>query len=340
MDKVRYQYIDIARGLGIILVMISHAHSVSEYLINWYIPLFFILSGITYKEGRSYKENVAKKAKRLLVPYFVCSFVLLGVYMVLGKSLEEIKVALFGIFYSRNCLYDMSTHTENVQLFTITNGPMWYLTAFFVASLVYYFLIDFAMKSKRNMWLVVIGLTTVTMALAELPVLLPWSLDLACVGALFMIVGTVLGRNQFFEQQKKWWYVIGVFLIYILLSALNPGINMSVREYGVYERWSVPFFILIGISGSILCIWIAQLLERIALGAIIEYIGKNTIILLAFHILGFEVIKMVVGRFVNLSSMNGISEICYVALQVVLSTSGCLILAKIIEIVKEKRIQK
>lgn len=72
----RYKYLDVARGIGLMLVVISHSCGLNSYLINFYIPLFFVLSGYTYKSGRSYGENVIKKAKRLLVPYFGYSAVL------------------------------------------------------------------------------------------------------------------------------------------------------------------------------------------------------------------------------------------------------------------------
>ncbi|MFR4351215.1 MAG: acyltransferase family protein [Roseburia sp.] len=332
--KVRYRYLDIARGLGIMLVIISHAHGLSSYLINYYIPIFFLISGFTYREGRSYGENVARKAKRLLIPYFAYSFVLLAVYMALGRSLAETKSAAFGILYSRFCLYDMSTHTDNVFLFTIANGAMWYLTAFFMASLVYHLVIDFALKCKRNLVIVFVVLTGITMALAELPVLLPWSADIACVGALFMIVGTLLGRAGFYEKKQKSWLVLTVFAAYLILSAINPGINMSVREYGVYQRWSAPFFILIGISGSMLCIWAAKFIENTVVGNVVEYIGKNTIILMAFHIFGLEVFEMIAGKFIDVQALTGVAYVFYVIARVGASVVGCLLLGKGMDEVK------
>ena len=65
-----WKYLDVARGIGLLLVIISHSCGLSPYLINYYIPLFFVVSGYLYKPGRSYGENMAHKAKRLLVPYF------------------------------------------------------------------------------------------------------------------------------------------------------------------------------------------------------------------------------------------------------------------------------
>ena len=60
--------LDVARGIGLLLVIISHSCGLSPYLNNDYIPLFFVVSGCLYKPGRSYGENVVHKAKRLLVP--------------------------------------------------------------------------------------------------------------------------------------------------------------------------------------------------------------------------------------------------------------------------------
>lgn len=54
-----WKYLDVARGIGLLLVIISHSCGLSPYLINYYIPLFFVVSGYLYKPGRSYGENMA-----------------------------------------------------------------------------------------------------------------------------------------------------------------------------------------------------------------------------------------------------------------------------------------
>ena len=87
----RYQYLDVARGFGLLLVIISHSCGLSRFLINYYIPLFFVVSGYIYKEGRSYKENIEHKAKRLLIPYFGYSAVLLAVYVLWEEHLRRQK---------------------------------------------------------------------------------------------------------------------------------------------------------------------------------------------------------------------------------------------------------
>lgn len=333
----RLRYLDIARGLGLLLVIISHSCGLSSYLINYYIPLFFVLSGYTYKEGRGYGENISRKAKRLLIPYFGYSAVLLAFYAVTGRTLEETKASAFGILYSRYCLYDTSMFTENTYLFTVANGALWYLTAFFAASLVYHLVIDKCLASRKFLIGCMAVLIGITMVLNQLPILLPWSIDIACVAALFMIVGTLLGRCEFFEKEWNIPLIIGTAIVYIVLSTINPGINMSTREYGVYQTLSIPMFIVIGISGSMLCIWAGKLVQNNIIGKLLEHIGRNTVVLLAFHLLGFEIftkIYMKLTGVYDIATLEPIPYAVYHAVRIITSVCGCLVLAEIIGRVK------
>ena len=290
----RYQYLDVARGFGLLLVIISHSCGLSRFLINYYIPLFFVVSGYIYKEGRSYKENIEHKAKRLLIPYFGYSAVLLAVYVLMGRTLAETKASAFGILYSRYCLYDTTVVKDNVYLFTVAN--------------------------------------------ADIPVLLPWSIDLACVGTIFMIAGTLLGRAQFFEKKWNIPLIAAVFVIYILTSCLDPGINMSIREYGIYGAFSVPFFIIVGLTGSLLCIWFGKLIENTAPGRFIAYVGKNTIFLLAFHIFALEVVERIASKFIAIPVPGGavVPFVLYHALRITAAVLGCLAFSEILNRLKKR----
>lgn len=115
----------------------------------------------------------------------------------------EMKQSLFGIFYSRFCLYKNATHTENVYLLDIANGAMWYLTAFFVTCLLFYLIADKCLASAKTMAVTSVVLVAVTMALNELPILLPWSMDIVPVAALLMLVGAWMRRYEFFERKES-----------------------------------------------------------------------------------------------------------------------------------------
>lgn len=68
----RIAWIDLARGMGIIFVMLGHCYldgRFTFYFYSFHMALFFFLSGVTFSSGGSYLLFIKKKAKTLLVPY-------------------------------------------------------------------------------------------------------------------------------------------------------------------------------------------------------------------------------------------------------------------------------
>lgn len=334
----RYKYLDAARGIGMMLVVIGHSAGLNKYLSYFFVQLFFVLSGCVYRPGRNYAENVKRKVKRLLIPYFSCNVVLLMFYALTGRSWEETKFSAVGILYSRACLYnvDMTPDADNIFFFNIANGGTWYLTAFFVTALVFHLVIDRCMEDRKFLVGCIAVLTTLAMALAELPVLLPWSIDIAFAVAVFVILGAFLTKEGFFEKDWNVGLIVGTVICYVVLTEINPGLNTSVREYGIYGRWSVPFYIALGFTGSVLCIWTAKLVQDTFVGKFLVYIGNNTIILLSFHILILELFEIIAGRLFDLETLNGVVYVLYQVIRISVSVCGCLVLGKIIDMAKEK----
>ena len=77
MKEKRLDYLDMAKGIGIILVVIGHSGMASDGVITWlasfHMPLFFIISGMLLyhkrEETRLLRSSVKRKARSLLVPY-------------------------------------------------------------------------------------------------------------------------------------------------------------------------------------------------------------------------------------------------------------------------------
>ena len=133
MNKSRYEFIDIAKGIGIILVMMGHffiyRSTVTQVIYSFHMPMFFFLSGIfiSAPNADSLKDKafwlyIWKKTKRLLAMY--CLF--LGI-AVISTAVFEHKIypvkrvikALFGY-----------------RLQTFHMGPIWFLMALYLASII------------------------------------------------------------------------------------------------------------------------------------------------------------------------------------------------------------
>ena len=83
----------------------------------------------------------------------------------------------------------------------------------------------------------------------------------------------VRAKLQYRKMEEKVDFLYSSFVF--VLAKVNPGINISVRSYGNYGAWSVLLFILVGICGSILCMWAGAMIESMWLGKILAYIGEK-----------------------------------------------------------------
>lgn len=81
-DKNRIKWIDYAKAITIIMVIVGHA--IGEYSLKYkeieviiysiHIPLFFILSGYTFKVKLSTRDWIIKRIKSLMYPYLLFCF--------------------------------------------------------------------------------------------------------------------------------------------------------------------------------------------------------------------------------------------------------------------------
>lgn len=66
----RIEYIDMAKGIGIMLVLLSHSISMNNFIAwanSFFMPLFFMCSGWCYRGPNS----IQKRVKKILIPYYV-----------------------------------------------------------------------------------------------------------------------------------------------------------------------------------------------------------------------------------------------------------------------------
>ena len=76
--KERDTLIDMAKGIGIILVVFGHIHEgqLSQFIYLFHMPLFFILAGCSMTYSRSANQVKWKSlARSLAVPYLVYSII-------------------------------------------------------------------------------------------------------------------------------------------------------------------------------------------------------------------------------------------------------------------------
>ena len=309
----RLVYLDIAKGVGLFFVMMAHScgfpFRLDNILTAYYMPMFFLISGYTYKAGRSYIQNVSRRWTHLMKPYFIYSFLLIpfGILLRTICNWRELLQSILGIFYSRFYVVADTTAVDRIPLMQIGNSPMWFITALMCSSLLFYLIAERCL-TKRSWFIGSIAvLLLISCVLRRLPVLLPWSLDTACFGTIFMLTGAKLRQHQFFERKDLFVFVTiaCAVVVYGYLVKINTGINLSLREYGNLGDWSVLLYAVIGLTGSVICIMICQGLQYIPiLGAGLAMMGQHTYILLAMHVTLFQFVNIGSSMFLNVTKEN------------------------------------
>ena len=297
MGNKRLTYIDIAKGIGITLVVCSHtaAYELMAWSVGFFVPIFYFCSGYTtssHSIGHSIKYNMIMRAKKLLIPYLFFNLLLFLYFRRWSFN------GLLGIIYSRYCIYPMGS-TTNYDLFIWGNYPMWFITSLFISYFFYYFILYH--YKYRN--IIIFMYLCLTLLLSKTPILLPWSIDTAFLTSLIMLTGLYAKRNNIIEMEK--WEIVICVLAYILLLEVAGEINISVRQYGI----SFVLYYIIATLGCITLLWCSQKLETTIIGVFFAFLGRHSLTIFCMEILFIREVSIAYCAIMNtceLDTINGL----------------------------------
>jgi len=290
----RNRTLDVAKGIGIILVVLGHNWIIfHEYpeamrvIFSFHLPLFFFISGIFFKDVPNFKPLLQIKFDGLLKPYFV-------VLLSLGLAKSLLQGGSFWQLFA-GTLYAAGS--------TIAWLPMWFLPHLFAINLFVWFLLK-GMGQRRQDWRINSGIIFIMLVLGTvifdhfsnrppsffhatepqtfkpegLPSL-PFSLDVLLVTSAFFFTGYCIS-----DRVKNYRFNLALTLIAaILFTALHVFFNVSMdinqRIYG--NLWISTVQAATGIYLTL------ALSERISHFEKIEkmfaFIGQGSLFILIFH---------------------------------------------------------
>jgi len=304
---MRLRYLDLAKGFGILLVVLGHATFVNERILTWvfsfHMPLFFIISGmlITHSQTASQPMHTVlkKRLKSILIPYLVFS---------ICYTLLDIA----GVYFKQISLSDLKINLVCTCSFA-GSGPLWFLTTLFFSEIIFIFLIQ-RLGDKKAI-LISLLLTASGFCIWHLfkPVYLSGCDDLntffflcfpfeiircmICLGFLsfpYAIYKSLMGDALFFKrplsslriiellnQKKPILFMIGLVFITIsfIFSGFNSNIDIHNLDYG-----NVFLFMLNAYTGSAGLILICKSLPEIKIFAPVLFWGKNSLTIMATHL--------------------------------------------------------
>lgn len=270
-NNKRVEWIDVAKAVAIILVGVGH-YSCPQWLLVWiyafHMPLFFILSGYTFKtEKYNFVQFVIRKIKTLILPW--CIAVIF--YVLFQNVCIYMKISGIEIPFS-HMIPRIIIHTRK-ELF---DPVYWFIPCLFVSEIVLYVLIK-NIKCKNNT--IIIGGVSLAMAWVYktfIGTILPWEIDLIPITMFYLCVG-----RQGTKIMKKI-SSIGNIKILLGIAALSIGtvfcwlnwrlsgekLTIVSGTYGIF---------LLAILASVLCSLGIIIMCQFIRCNLLKYIGQNSL---------------------------------------------------------------
>lgn len=199
MNKVRFDYIDIAKGLGILAVVWGHIMLVGwshKIIYAFHMPFFFFVSGMLFKREKytSFVDFLKKRSKRLLVPYFIYA---IGSY-VLWAGLKFVSHEPLSVILKPLPQLVLAQGSGQFMCF---NSALWFIPCLLVVEMLYFF------KTSRDglNFLLALACTAVSFGLGGIYgnkywFLLPFNFDAVLIALPFYCLGNIIPR--YFSPEK------------------------------------------------------------------------------------------------------------------------------------------
>ncbi|PWG65915.1 acyltransferase family protein [Bifidobacterium callitrichidarum] len=294
MTQTRIRFFDIARGIAILCVILSHSvlmagtvtplhtlsHTIYAACFSFHMPLFFILSGYFMHPERKFRWG--KELRELVGTYAVTACIVLAGIAIAAKGLrvsvrESLKIWGSAAVYAAG---DISQHALWPQSARI--GAIWFLLSLFWAHLLMHV---FAKLPCTPVWVVVsfvIGYASARW------IWLPWDIQSGMCTLAFVYVGYLMKQYDVLAWLKKYpavWVLMAV--VWLADIVLFSGFSLALNDYG-----KTPVLAALGgVAGTVCIIGISVLVDRVQrIGGILAWIGQTSLALLCAHLIEDDVL--------------------------------------------------
>lgn len=279
-NKEYFNWIDILKGLGIILVILGHlrvSHDLLNYIYLFHMPLFFFISGylMDVEKYNSINQLVKKKTKSLLVPYITFSIISIICYSVFG----EIDIDLSGTVLA---------FLEGKRNEIFYNVPLWFLLGLFVIEIMYFVFKKIIRNNIALLFLVILlnFVAVVVLKVIETPKWI-WSIDTALYYLLYYQLGNLFkmyySKINIKNTFNKMTIGIIVFLCvsFNLILLISPDQIQFVYNYvNVKREFLFIWLMFCGITGIVTYVSLSMFIKQLEP---LEYLGRNSLIIFTLH---------------------------------------------------------
>lgn len=288
MDKTnngggRQLELDMAKGLGIILVVWVHARGpFCSYIEQFHMPFFFFISGMLYmNKNSSIIDYTKRKCKSLLIPFWCWNLVFFPVFFVLYYwkhwTFSEFACGLMEIILT----------VEKVPFL----GATWFLASlFWISVLVHIVVTKFGKYRYCDLALLVMGSLLCVLGFY---INLPFKQSRTLICSLFYISGHLYQKyiRGYIKDKMPNTVTDMIAIVFQVLFWVTASWNHVAMGSNIYEHKML--FIITAFMGILNMIWISGnivvLFGSSFISKHIIYLGQNSIDIVIWQFLAFRV---------------------------------------------------
>lgn len=287
----RIEYIDVAKGMCMLLVVWQHTHTYYPsletgefWMESFRMPLFFIISGMFFKLYNGFGEFMRKKTNQIIIPflffYLIFSVIIPNLLNSLGYEGLRQSEKLGWTTSLLNCIFEK----------VYSNSPVWFLLALLWLNLFFYVIVSFSNKYKyANIititFSIILGLCGFFLGVNNIFV---WAnIDNALTASPFFCFGYLMFNSKIIFQNHNFKILSLCIVLGIVFTLLfSHGLSFKQNNWELKDLF--PLYSC-GIIGSIAILAISKVAEK---SRVLKFYGENTLTLLCM--------QMPVIQFVNL----------------------------------------
>lgn len=330
----RYDYLDIAKGIGILLVVWAHilltgpSHRV---IYAFHMPLFFLISGMLFKRDKfnGFGDFLKRRAKRLLLPFAIYSVVTWILWATFRLVRHDSVVSYWDPLFQ-------TVIAKGSGAFMVHNSALWFVPCLFATEIMYFAISEFnsVVKSAISVSCAALSFVLGHYFADDWWYLLPWNFDAALIAILFYCIGNIFSAKcsspNIIEYSKT-----HVKILMCILAGLSIILYWSAMEFGECSMGASSYqcngviFIVRALIGCAACLILSVLLSFISAKNIFKkYLiseGKCSLDIMSIHIpikgiaiLGIGILLHHTGEFISDSLLY--SAIAFVITMVVVDS--------------------
>lgn len=298
IDVKNKHYWNILKAIGIIFIVMGHCNPIlHEFVYLFHLPLFFFIGGYLYS-----KEKYIEKPWDFFVRRLQTNWKKYVLYSLIIMYFHNLFLKV-GIIYYDSIYYlkDFVINTINTFIFLgheSMAGGLWFVAVYIISSVIFSIMMYYINKIVNNKWLKYICLIIVTIIIGGIGVylvrkgcVLIVNAQIAFLVVPFFTIGFLL-KNNIKDVSRILSIIAFVFVTVSLLYVMNNHLlSVDLANNIVSNYW---LFYLCGIFGIYFSLYISKIINLFSgLTKVFDNIGSYSFEIMAFHIIVFKIIDIV-----------------------------------------------